>query len=172
MALRILKKPAVRLEPSPPLGSLNSTAIYPNRIDDRSKVEAKTGLTEFGNQETQFYTASGKLFAQGYTRVVYGDHGPYVEFDTASIKCPLYRKFGQAPKPDAFYDWLETDNPEDLKAYYQLKTVHNLKNPPPGGFKGNRPEGYADYQIGFIYVSPFELKVEPSLTISMDSPGL
>lgn len=172
MALRILKKSAVKLPVSPKFDELKSTAIYSNRIEDKNKVESKTGLSEFGNQTTKFYTASGSLFAEGYTRVVYGDHGPYIEFDTASIKCPLYRKFGQAPKPDAYYDWLETDTPNELKAYYQLKTVHNLKNPPPGGFKGNRDEGYADYKIGFVYVSPFELNVDNSLGLSADGPGL
>ena len=57
-----------------------TTAIYPNRIADKEKLECKYMIGEFGNSTTKFYTSTGCLFATGYNRIVYGDHGPYVEF--------------------------------------------------------------------------------------------
>lgn len=55
-----------------------TTAIYPNRVKDRIEVETLFGLREFGTAASRFYTKEELLFAIGYIRVVYGDHGPYV----------------------------------------------------------------------------------------------
>ena len=52
-----------------------STAIYPNRRRDKERVERLWGLPEHGESPALFYTHNGSLFAHGYTRVVYGDHG-------------------------------------------------------------------------------------------------
>ena len=169
MALKFAGPQAFKLKPSPIQEERPSTAIYENRIADRQKVEIETGILEKGNQTQQFYSASGELIAEGYNRIVYGDHGPYIEFRSENIKCELFRKFNQPAKPDSYYEWLKPKNDDSVKVYYQLKTVENLKNPPPGGFKGNRPEGYADYQIGFIYISPWDLVIpNPNLN---QTPG-
>ena len=169
MALKMLKRIPVKLQDSPVISDMPlSTAIYENRLKDKERVESELSLFEHGNDTSEFYTPAGKLIAVGYSRVVYGDHGPYIEFPADAIKIDLYRKFNQAPKVEAYYDWLETEDKEPVKVYNQLKTVHNLKNPPPGGFKGNREEGYADYRVGYLYISPFELTHKPVLSLGMD----
>ena len=66
-----------------------TTAIYPNRIEDKQKVESLKGWKEEGDDKVVFYTRLGYLFAIGYKRIVYGDHGPYIEFERAQIKCAL-----------------------------------------------------------------------------------
>ena len=134
-----------------------STAIYPNRIADKEKVEA-AGLKEKGDETTVFHTPKGTHFATGYVRVVYGDHGPYIEFDRKHIKCLLIRKFARDCPPKAYYEWLMPSGEPDVKVYDQKRDVKHLKNPPYGGFIGFRKEGYADYKPGLIYVSPKELK--------------
>lgn len=52
-----------------------STAIYPNRLRDKAQVEAARGWPEQGSPRTQFLLPSGEVFAVGYRRIVYGDHG-------------------------------------------------------------------------------------------------
>lgn len=136
-----------------------TTATYPNRVRDRLAVEARLGLTEKGNETTQFKTVNGTLFAVGYVRVVFGDHGPYLEFERRHIRVVLKQKFGKPLPADAYYEWLEPVDGSGVKVYDQRRDVKNLPNPPAGGFRGNRVEGYADYRPGFIYVSPWELVV-------------
>lgn len=137
-----------------------TTAIYPNRIAEKELVERIKGLPEDGNSTTIFKTRRGTVFARGYVRVVYGDHGPYVEFDPSHIVIGLNRKFPHAPPARAFYEWLVPADGSTFKVYRQLKEVKHLKNPPAGGFRGNRSEGYADYRIGAMYVSPWDLQIE------------
>ncbi len=132
-----------------------TTAIYPNRVADKEKLEALYHLAEDGNSTARFFTSVGTLFAQGYCRIVYGDHGPYVEFEQVHLQVPLRNKFPTTPK-DAFYVWMVPTDGSQLKVYHQLRTVEYLKNPPAGGFRGNREEGYADYKVGYIYVSPYD----------------
>lgn len=135
-----------------------TTACYPNRVRDRMRVVAILGLLEHGDTQVVFRTPMGSLFALGYRRIVYGDHGPYIEFERAQIQTGLRRKFNQPPPPEAYYDWLEPVDGSVVKVYDQLRDVKHLPNPPAGGFRGNRSEGYADYRPGFLYVSPWELR--------------
>lgn len=144
---------------------METTAIYPNRLDDKKEVESKLGFDEFGSIITEFYIGDN-LFAKGYVRIVYGDHGPYVEFTRDQIQCSLKPKYGSyIPKlPDEktskyFYLWLHPVFDINVKVYWQIKPVTYLKNAPeredgkPSKF--NRVEGYADYKRGMYYVSPF-----------------
>lgn len=134
-----------------------STAIYPNRKRDKHRVEATLHIQEKGNETTTFHTSLGKHFATGYNRVVYGDHGPYLEFEERHIKMALSPKFpGKLPE-ECYYEWLVPADGSNTKVYAQKKDVKNLPNPPAGGHRGNRKEGYADYKPGKIYVSPYEL---------------
>jgi len=145
-----------------------TTAIYPNRIEDKAELEAILSLSEEGNLYTQFYLADGTLFAIGYTRIVYGDHGPYIEFTRDQIAATLSPKFNNSIdldnlpiNPKYYYYWLYPDGNPDIKVYLQLKPVTNLPNAPrrldgkPSAF--NRKEGYADYKRGYIYVDPYVL---------------
>ena len=144
---------------------METTAKYPNRIADKEEVESKLGFNEFGDSTTKFYI-NGNLFAEGYQRIVYGDHGPYVEFSEKNIYCKLRSRYSwKVPElPDEktarfFYFWLCPTFDLNVKVYLQIKPVTFLKNAParedgkPSSF--NRTEGYADYRRGFYYVSPF-----------------
>lgn len=151
--------------------SFQTTAIYDNRLLDKQKVEQITSLQEEGDDETMFYTSSG-LFAKGYTRIVYGDHGPYIEFDKKHIKHKLRSKFNNSvdynnlPGLDHkyYYFWLYPEGNPEIKVYLQIKPVHNLPNAPrrEDGMKSNfnRVEGYADYKRGYFYVDPYVLQIK------------
>jgi len=123
-------------------------------------------LQEDGSTDIEFYLKSGILFAKGYIRIVYGDHGPYIEFAKENIKIELVSKFNnvidydELPDDKFYYYWLKPKD-NDLKVYLQLKPVTDLPNAPKraDGKKSdyNRQEGYADYKRGFFYVSPYDL---------------
>lgn len=148
-------------EDAPP-PQVATTAIYPNRVSDKAKVERLLALPEFpGSTPVVFKTPKDSVFAHGYNRIVYGDHGPYVEFRRSDICCALKQKFGRRALPaDAYYEWLEPCDGSGIKVYDQKRDVKGVKNAPAGGFSGNRAEGYADYVPGMIYVSPWELVIE------------
>lgn len=141
-----------------------TTAIYANRIQDKEELEHRIGIAEIGNETTVFRTPKGTTFAVGYERIVYGDHGPYIEFRKDQIRCSLNSKFKNPCPPTAFFEWLCPTDGSGIKVYDQKRDVRHLKNPPPGGFNGNRAEGYADYRVGFIYVDPYALSVRSGAT--------
>lgn len=98
-----------------------------------------------GDKEMLFYTKSNLLVARGYDCIVIGDRGPYIEFNdtqiiTDSFFIPKEQEFRL--KSDLVY-YIEFRSIDDcyVKVYYQLKTVD-----------------YADYKIGKMYISPFDLK--------------
>jgi len=136
---------------------MNSTAIYPNRIKDKRRVEKIYGLDEFGNSLIEFKTKS-LLLAKGYRRIVYGDHGPYIEFFRNQI---IFENWIQVrpSEPPFYYGILYPKDSSQIKLYDQVRDVKHLPNPPKGkySYKGNRKEGYADYKPGFLYVSPDEI---------------
>jgi len=87
------------------------------------------------------YFKDGVLFAEGYERVVHGGRGDYVELTKDQIVVELKSKFKQ-PLPESvsdepfYYYWLVPIGREE-KIYWQCRTVN-----------------YADYKIGFYYISP------------------
>lgn len=139
-----------------------TTAIYPNRLEDKERVERIWGWDEMGNDTTEFRLRSGTLLAVGYNRIVYGDHGPYVEFQPKHIAIRCVRKFNGPEKPGIYYRWCYPAHHPGVKVYYRLRDVKNMPNAPkrqdgkPHQF--NRPigEGYADYRVGCIYLAPEE----------------
>ena len=151
---------------------IQTTAIYQNRIEDKFLLEETLSLSERGTQEQKFYLPNGKIFAEGYVRIVYGDHGPYIEFDSSHIKVKLFSKFNNTfdcnnlPALDYkyYYYWLFPYGDENIKVYLQIKPVSDLPNAPkrndkkPSSF--NRKEGYADYKRGMFYVDPYTLKLK------------
>lgn len=147
---------------------MKTTAIYDNRMEDKSKLENLLGLQEEGSLNKIFLLPNGKVFAEGYDRIVYGDHGPYIEFNKNHIKCKLYSRFGnkidEENLPDDskyYYFWLFPYGSEKTKVYLQIKPVTDLPNAPKreDGKKSsfNRKEGYADYKRGMYYVDPYLL---------------
>jgi hypothetical protein len=63
------------------------------RKEDQAGVEAVYGWQQQGNPHTRFKLKTGTLFAVGYERIVYGDHGAYVEFTKTQIVIPVYDPF-------------------------------------------------------------------------------
>ena len=112
------------------------------------------GLAEFGDAWTEFYsTNSGLPIGRGYDRVVYGDHGPYVEFSAHQLCWPTFPAFMEKPEMSFFDEYYTADGATML--YAQKRTVVNKPNPPNGPWsaQNNRPEGYANYLIGKFYLA-------------------
>lgn len=99
---------------------------------------------EQGASDIQFFTKSGLLISIGYTRVVIGQRGPYVEFDKTQIKwcnffVPEEHRFRFDDRRAYYLEYRSCDT-EYVKLYHQKRTV-----------------AYADYRIDMCYVSPFDL---------------
>jgi hypothetical protein len=154
------------------MSTFKTTAIYENRLEDKEKLENSLGLPEEGNETTRFTLFDDTLFAIGYVRIVYGDHGPYIEFDKKHIKAELKSIFGNEidydnlPSLDFkyYYYWLYPISNKKVKVYLQIKPVTNLPNAPKridgGKHRFNRKEGYADYKRGYFYIDPYDLYSE------------
>ena len=146
-----------------------STAIYENRKEDKAVLEDFLSLPEDGSKDIQLWIPSGPLFSTGYERIVYGDHGPYIEFQRDHIKMNLVSKLGNSieslPDPEkckVYYIWLHPVGYSHLKVYWQIRPVTDKPNAPrredgkPSCF--GRVEGYADYKRGLYYVDPYLLE--------------
>ncbi|CAE8715007.1 unnamed protein product [Polarella glacialis] len=132
----------------------SSTVIAPNRSRDKDRVEINLGLTEFGDASTEFYCArSGIPMAQGYDRIVYGDHGPYLEFSAHQLCWSAFPNFLEKPHMSYYDEYFTMDGLTML--YAQKRSVANKPNPPSGQWsaQNNRPEGYANYLIGKFYLA-------------------
>jgi len=87
------------------------------------------------------YFLDGTQFSSGYERVVHGGRGAYVELKKeqiiVSLKSHFNTKVPEEITPELFYyHWLEPEGRTE-KIYWQIRTVK-----------------YADYKIGYYYVSP------------------
>lgn len=97
-----------------------------------------------GHPGACFKTRSGMVLAYGYSRVVVGERGPYIEFSKEDLleggfKIPdecLWRQ----TYPKAFYIEHRTVDSAFVMIYEQLK-----------------PVTYADYRVGMFYVSPSDV---------------
>ena len=93
-------------------------------------------LLEIGSVDKKIINSCGTIIAVGYTRVVIGDYGAYVEFDKSQVQVNnIQSKWPGKPNRPVKYIWLETKDKLKTKVYYQQGTV-----------------GYADYKIGMFYV--------------------
>ena len=98
-------------------------------------------------EETPIYSLEGTLLANGYSRIVVGDYGAFVEIAKKDIiRKNIKNKEGQEYRfRDAYfadkvkYYWLTAKDNTDCKIYLQRKTVE-----------------YADYKPDYFYISPFE----------------
>jgi hypothetical protein len=145
-----------------------TTAIYSNRVEDKEVLERYMSLPEDGSNDIELIIPSGPLFSRGYQRIVYGDHGPYIEYTRKHILLPLTSRFGNSveelPDPEKcklYFIWLHPVEYKRIKVYWQIKPVSDKPNAPrredgkPSCF--GRAEGYADYRRGFYYVDPYLL---------------
>ena len=95
-----------------------------------------------------FDLITGIKIASGYERIVVGDYGPYLEINSNQIEFDnLYIKQNQSWRlnsekfKNVKYYWYEIAE-NSAKIYYQISTVK-----------------YADYKVGYYYVSPYEIKL-------------
>jgi hypothetical protein len=134
-----------------------STAVYPNRVWDKQELESLCDLVESGSPRYSFKTKEGLVIAEGYLRIVYGDHGPYIEHTQDQI---VWDNLICERRGLGFYNKWYTKTGR-VMVYEQTRTVENLPNPPAGkrSFNGNRKEGYADYRVGRVYVSPYDIMI-------------
>ena len=106
--------------------------------------EARLGIPLKGNTTQKLYTKSGNLVSEGYTRVVIGGRGPYVEFEAEHVVDELLyippQERWRLDSSKVYYFELRTNDDSNVKCYFQQKLVD-----------------YADYKIGMIYISPFDL---------------
>ena len=106
----------------------------------------KLNIPLFGNDEVKFYSKTKLLIANGYTRVVIGKRGPYVEFSLdmmckSSFKLPPHQEW-RLTNSDAYYIEFRSIDSSYIKIYRQLKLV-----------------SYADYKVDMFYISPLDLIV-------------
>jgi hypothetical protein len=129
-----------------------STAIYPNRVKDKGAIT----IPEFPGDKVSIYTKdTHTLVATGYVRVVFGDHGPYVEMRPDQIVTSNFSK--KRVKCDmAYYDEAycihSLCHNRPIMLYYQRRDVKNLPNPPAGrvSFRGNRKDMLTMYPVWYI----------------------
>ena len=154
-------------------GFIGTTLGLGNRVRDRAMVEQHLGLPEDGacwggsGDNLKLVDLRGQLLATEYTRVLYGDHGPYLEFTLAQLtegrrRCE-WQSMAALDGAGAYYLTHYTSKGDGAKVYEQRKTVASKPNPPRTGSQwawNNRPEGYADYKVGYCYVSCFQVIVE------------
>lgn len=101
-----------------------------------------------GDVNVKLATADGTIIANGYTRLVTGDYGTFVEYSREQaikevVKCKdgeEYRFRDPEFKDKVKYYWYTAKDESDVKIYFQQKKVT-----------------YADYQPQMFYVSPFDL---------------
>jgi len=100
-----------------------------------------------GDDTSTFYTPSELVITVGYTRLVIGGRGPYLEFDdtcivTENIHVPEDQRH-RLGNDAFFYDEYRSTCSSNVKVYHQKNLV-----------------SYADYKVGLWYIDPFELKTE------------
>ena len=101
-----------------------------------------------GDKSFKLYSKENTLISDGYNRIVIGDYGAFIEFDSTQIiksnikvkKGEEYRIHDDKYNKSVKYFWFTTKDNSDIKIYYQQKTVP-----------------YADYQPNMFYVSPFDI---------------
>lgn len=115
------------------------------------RAEFKEALPEWCNvsgDTIPLETANGTVIANGYSRIVIGDYGAFIEFSRVQAYMRRLKiKEGQAYRVEdpryaehVKYLWLTADDGSDVKVYEQ-----------------KRPVEYADYMPGMLYVSVYEV---------------
>ena len=90
----------------------------------------------------KLYFLDSTEFASDFVRVVHGGRGDYVELTKGQISVELIPRFKGTVLPENvsdelfYYYWLKPVGREE-KVYWQVKTV-----------------SYANYKIGYYYISP------------------
>jgi hypothetical protein len=107
-------------------------------------IKYNLSINEIGDDITKLFSSNKLLLSKGYTRIVIGGRGPYVELNEnqiclSSFHIPKDQLYRLTDKRIYYVEMRSIDN-SYVKLYYQLKTV-----------------AYADYKIGMFYISPLDL---------------
>lgn len=121
-----------------------STMLSP-QVRDKYYKDLPEVFNINGDPDFEIISKSGSLIAKGYEAIVIGDYGAYLEIKASqviseNIKCKPGEEY-RKKLPSVKYWWYTTKDDSDVKLYYQKRTVD-----------------YADYKVGYVYVSPFELE--------------
>ena len=110
----------------------------------------KDNIPDFLQDNTQtLYTSWGTPFCKGFTRIVIGDYGAFVEISEDEMIFPRWKleipedqeyRFRDKYKNKVKYLWYTIPDYSDIKIYYQQRRVK-----------------YADYKPGMYYVSVHEV---------------
>ncbi len=105
-----------------------------------------------GNLNCELYDNLNNLVCYGYSRIVIGDYGAYVEIPlNKMILENLIVKPGEEYRfrpeySNVKYHWYCLKNNQDIKIYYQKKTVL-----------------YADYKPEMFYIAPDDLRLQEEI---------
>jgi hypothetical protein len=134
-----------------------STVDSENRARDAKRVAEKLSLSapEKGSADA-LVIVDGQVIARGFTRILYGDHGPYFELVHASVEWALFDDhILKGPKRHYHEHRCTLNSGTTVMLYDQFNGVGDEPNPPEGEWSvaNNRPEGYAGYVPGRLYLS-------------------
>ena len=127
--------------PIPPMFSEDARTLY--------KATLPGWLQGTDPKATPICTLKGTEFASGYTQIVVGDYGAFLEIDGNQINKDVfqvqqgqeYRLIDPRYAEHVKYIWMTVPDGSNVKIYWQQRAVE-----------------YADYIPGMYYVSPFEIK--------------
>lgn len=104
-----------------------------------------------GSANQCLYTLAGTKICQGYSRIVVGDYGAFIEFSEDNLRSDLiiqpgqeYRITDKKYSKNVKYIWYTIADRSHIKVYHQKKRV-----------------AYADYRPYLYYVSVHEVLGEP-----------
>ena len=100
--------------------------------------------------DTVLCTKTGAVVCNGYSRIVVGDYGAFIEFDEEQANLDEYiiapgqeyRVNNPRYSKNVKYIWMTIPDGSNIKIYKQKKKV-----------------AYADYKSGMFYVSPHECMI-------------
>ena len=101
--------------------------------------------------DTILRTKAGTVVCNGYTRIVVGDYGAFIEFDKEQANSDRYiiapgqeyRINDPKYSKNVKYIWMTIADGSNIKIYKQKKKV-----------------AYADYRSGMFYISPHECIIQ------------
>jgi len=99
-------------------------------------------------QDINIYSPKDTLISVGYSQIIVGDYGAYLEISSnqiirENIKVKIGQEYRFDSKYKVKYYWYEPIDGTNVKIYLQKRKVK-----------------YADYRRGYFYISPDEVKVE------------
>lgn len=103
---------------------------------------------QISGKRMKLYSKDGTLFANGYTRIVVGHYGAFLEISPEDMimdevivkRGQEYRIRDEKYSKNVKYHWYTLNDYSDCKLYFQQKGV-----------------AYADYKPNMWYISPFEV---------------